>query len=58
MADRHYFTRMSSKPNWPRKRSLSFHQKQNRFFVVLSIFLAAVAFTVFLWLINRPPHFH
>jgi hypothetical protein len=35
------------------KRSLSFHEKQNRFFAVSLVLLAAVTFTVIVWLVNR-----
>ncbi len=35
------------------KRSLSFHQKQNRFFAIALVLLAVVAFTAFIWLTNR-----
>ena len=36
-----------------RKRSLSFHEKQNRFFAIALVVLATVAFSVVVWLANR-----
>lgn len=35
------------------KRSLSFHEKQNRFFAVSLVILATLAFSVVVWLTNR-----
>jgi len=35
------------------KRSLSFHEKQNRFFAVSLVLLVTIAFTVVVWLANR-----
>jgi len=35
------------------KRSLSFHEKQNRFFAVSLVVLATIAFSVVVWLANR-----
>ena len=37
----------------PFKRSLSFHEKQNRFFAVSLVILVTVTFTVVVWLANR-----
>jgi len=35
------------------KRSLSFHEKQNRFFAVSLVILATVVFTLLIWVTNR-----
>jgi len=35
------------------KRSLSFHEKQNRFFAVSLVVLAIVLFSVIVWFANR-----
>ena len=41
------------------KRSLSFHEKQNRFFAVSLVVLATVSFSVVVWLVNRSSlHLH
>ena len=44
---------MLSKSSGQRKRSLSFHQRQNRFFTISLVALSVVAFGVIIWLVNR-----
>jgi hypothetical protein len=37
-----------------RKRTLSFHEKQNRFFAISLVTLTVLIFTAIIWFANRP----